>query len=92
MTSEITYKLNKSDLDQVLTERLAELQTTAVLGRFKDRLISVDTVAEIHGIHRETVTKYAAAKLIPHQRDGKLYKFSLYDALLFDFNELRRRG
>jgi len=92
MTPEITYKLNKSDFDQVIADRLAELQTVAVLGRYKDRLIGVDTVAEIHGIHRDTVTKYAAAKLIPHQRTGKLYKFSLYDALLFDFNELRRRG
>lgn len=92
MDAEITYKLNKSDLDQVLTERLAELQKAAVLGRFKDTLVSVNTVAEICKVDRDTVTKYAAAKLIPYQRAGKLYKFSLFDVLQFDFNELRRRG
>lgn len=92
MKTEIIYSLNKQDFDEVLSEKLIDLQKEAVLSRYKDRLISVDTVADIHNVHRETVTKYAAAKLIPYTREGKLYKFSLYDVLQIDFTELRRRS
>lgn len=92
MEREITYKLNAADLQKVLRDELQELSKASVLGRYQDRLVGVDTVAEIHNIHRDTVIKYAAAGLLPHQRTGKLYKFSLAAILEIDFHELKRRA
>lgn len=89
MESEITYKLNEKDLDQVLDRKLKDLNKMAVLSRFRDRLISVDAVAEIHGVHRDTVIRYAKLNLIPSERQGKLYKFSLAQILELDFHQLR---
>jgi hypothetical protein len=90
METKIVYELTEKDLDKVLLMRLKKLKTDAVLGRFADRMVSADTVAEIHGVHRNTVIKYALAKLLPHVKNGKLYKFSLAAVLEFDFKELRR--
>lgn len=92
MQSEITYKLNADDLDEVLDRKLADLSKKSVLARFRDRLVSVDTVAEIHNIHRDTVVKYANANLLPHQRKGRLYKFSLAEILEVDFHELKKQA
>lgn len=92
MESEITYKLSEKDLEQVLERKLLNLTKTAVLNRFQDRLISVDTVAEIHGVHRDTVIRYANARLIPFERKGRLYKFSLAQILEVDFHQLRSQG
>ena len=91
MESEITYKLSEKDLEQVLERKLTVLLKTTVLERYRDRLISVDAVAEIHGIHRDTVIRYAKANLIPSERQGKLYKFSLAQVLDIDFHQLRTR-
>lgn len=92
METEIIYKVSQKDFEKVIDSKLARLQTDSVLGRFKDRFVSAATVAEIHGVHRETVVKYAKAKIIPHTKDGKLYKFSLAAVLEFDFRALRRVG
>jgi len=89
MESEITYKLSEKDLETVLERKLRDLTTIAVLNRFQDRLISVDTVADIHGVHRDTVIRYAKARLIPFEREGRLYKFSLAQILEVDFHRLR---
>lgn len=86
----VVYELQKADLDQAITDRLEALQREAVLGRFSGRLVSVNTVAEIHNVKRDTVTKYAKLGLLPHLKTGKLYKFDLSKAMQFDFNELRR--
>ncbi len=89
MESEITYKLSEKDLDQVLDKKLRDLNKSAVLGRYRDRLITVDTVADIHGVHRDTVIRYAKLNLIPCERQGKIYKFSLAQILEVDFHQLR---
>lgn len=91
MESEITYKLNQRDFETILERKLEKLSRDTVLSRFKDRLVSADTVAEIHGIHRDTVIRYAKAKILPHEMKGKLYKFSLATALEFDFHELKKQ-
>jgi excisionase family DNA binding protein len=91
METEIIYKLTHKDFEQVLDRKLESLSKKSMLARFQDRLVSVDTVAEIHGIHRDTVVKYANAKLLPHQKKGKLYKFSLAEVLEVNFNELKKQ-
>jgi len=91
MQSEITYKLNAADFDEVLEKKLTDLSKKSILERFRDRLVSVDTVAEIHNIHRDTVVKYANARLLPHIRQGKLYKFSLAEILDINFADLKKQ-
>lgn len=92
METEIIYKLSQKDFQKSISSELVKLKNETVLARYRDRLVSVATVAEIHNVHRDTVIKYAKAKLLPHSTTGKLYKFSLADALEFDFNALRRVG
>lgn len=91
MQTEIIYKLTDNDLEEVLDRKLHELQTKSILSRFTDRLVGADTVADIHGVHRATVLKYANAHLLPHQRTGKLYKFSLAEVLQVNFHDLKKR-
>lgn len=90
METEIIYKVTQRDFEKIIDRKLEKLQRDAVLSRYKDRFVTVGTVAEIHGVHRDTVIKYANAKLLPHTREGKIYRFSLAAALAFDFHELRR--
>jgi hypothetical protein len=78
-------------LQTVLTNVLEPIVRNAQTARFTDRLVSADTVADIHGIHTDTVIRYAKARLIPHEMKGKLYKFSLAAALEFNFHDLRRK-
>lgn len=90
METEIVYKIKQKDFEKILSAQLTKIQKESILARFRDRFITVGTVAEIHGVHRDTVIKYCNAKLIEHTREGKLYKFSLAAALEFDFTQLRR--
>lgn len=93
MKHQTIYQLDKNDFTEAIGDQLKQLVNETVLARYRDRLVSVATVCEIHGVHRDTVIRYAKAGLIPYIRagaDGKLYKFSLADALQFDFKELRR--
>lgn len=92
MESEITYKLNQRDFEKIMDTKLENILRKSMISRYKDRLVSADCVAEIHNVHRDTVIKYANARILPHQKDGKLYKFSLAEVLEFDFNELRKRS
>ena len=90
LEAEITYKIKGKDFDEILSRRLEGLKKEAVLARYKDVWVSVQTVCEIHNLHRDTVIKYANANLIPHRHEGKLYKFSLAAVLDFDFYELKK--
>ncbi|HBL77744.1 MAG: hypothetical protein A2W90_02445 [Bacteroidetes bacterium GWF2_42_66] len=87
----IVYEVDKRELTEAITETLTELVNTTAYERFRDRLVSVDVVAQIHDVNRQTVIKYANAQLIPATREGKLYKFVLADALQFDFRKLRTK-
>lgn len=92
METEITYRISQKDFEKVMDTKLETILRKSQTSRYKDRLVSADTVAEIHNIHRDTVIRYAKSKILPHEMVGKLYKFSLADVLEFDFHELRRRG
>lgn len=91
METLITYQLNQKDFEKVMDTKLETILRKSQTNRYKDRLVSVDVVAEIHAIHRDTVIRYAKAKILPFEMVGKLYKFSLSDVLEFDFHELRRK-
>jgi len=89
--SRVVFEVSEQDLNKVLDEKLATIQKTSVLGRFRDRLVSAKCVAEIHGKKPDTVLKYAKAGKIPSVREGQFFKFSLAEALEFDFTALRRK-
>ena len=91
MKSQVILQLDEADLKKVLAEELSELASAAVLGQFSGRLVSVDTVADIHDIHRDTVLRYATAGLIPYIKTGKLWKFQLSDILQINFHELKKQ-
>lgn len=90
METEIVYKVTQRDFEKIIDKKLQRLQNETVLARYRDRLVSVATVAEIHGVHRDTVIKYANLGLIPYKKEGRAYQFSLADALTFDFKDLRK--
>jgi len=91
MGSKIIYELTKTDLEEVLSNQLNNILHDKLFSRYQDRLISVNCVAEIHGITRDTVVKYANANLIPYEKKGNLYKFSLAEILQVDFHKLKTR-
>ena len=90
MQAEITYKLSETDLSKVLDEKLNSLARAAAFGQFTGRLVSADTVAEIHDVHRDTVLKYAKAGLLECQHTARLYKFQLSYILNINFHDLRK--
>ena len=90
MKQTIIYQLSETDFKEALTSKLKDIQNDTLLARFSNVIVSVDTVAEMHAVHRDTVIKYAKKDSLQHQKDGNRYKFILADALQFDFNKLRR--
>lgn len=91
MKIQTIYQLDEADFSKVIADKLAELQKGTILGQFAGRLVSVDTVAEIHDIHRDTVLRYAKAGLLEYQQTGKLYKFQLSYILSLNFHDLKKR-
>jgi len=90
MKTQTILHLEESDFNKVLDEKLSELTTAAVLGQFSGRLVSADTVADIHDVHRDTVLRYATAGIIPYIKTGKLYKFQLSEILRINFHDLKK--
>jgi len=91
MIHQTILQLDADDLKRVVQEELTELSKSAVLGQFAGRLVCADTVADIHAVHRDTVLRYANARLIPHIKEGKLYKFELSEVLALNFHDLKKR-
>jgi len=90
MKTQTILHLEESDFNKVLDEKLSELATAAILGQFSGRLVSADTVADIHDVHRDTVLRYASAGILPHLKVGKLYKFQLSEILRINFHDLKK--
>jgi len=90
MKTQTILQLEESDFNKVLDEKLSELASAAVLGQFSGRLVSADTVADIHDVHRDTVLRYATAGIIPYIKTGKLYKFQLSEILRINFHDLKK--
>jgi len=90
MKTQTILQLDEADLKKVLADELGELATAAILGQFSGRLVSADTVADIHDVHRDTVLRYATAGIIPYIKTGKLYKFQLSEILRINFHNLKK--
>jgi hypothetical protein len=91
MKTQTILQLDEADLRKVMAEELSELSRAAVLGQFAGRLVSADTVADIHDVHRDTVIRYATAGILPYIKIGKLWKFQLSEILTVNFHELKKQ-
>jgi len=90
---EITYKVTAKELRELLLEPIQNEVRAEFRTKFNNKVIDVETVAKIHGVHPQTVRTYAkSGDLIHEQRNAnEEYKFKLGDAMEFDFRELRRQ-
>ena len=91
--AEITYKVNKEDLKGALNDTIAEMVEASVLNKFYNVMVSVKTVAEIHGVSEKTVFNYIKDGMIepePRVKNGKV-QFRLSYALQLDFSLLRKQ-
>lgn len=91
MNQKIVYELNALDLKKVIVEELKELTQIAVLGQFSGRTIRADTAADILGVHRDTIIRYAKAGLIESVKDGRLWKFQLSHILSINMHDLKKK-
>lgn len=92
MKTQTILQLDEADLKKVLNEELTELSRSAVLGQFSGRLVSADTAADIHGVHRDTILRYAKAGMIECQHVGRLWKFQLSHILSINMHDLKKRA
>ncbi|MGQ8336875.1 hypothetical protein ACUNWD_10015 [Sunxiuqinia sp. A32] len=84
----IIYQVDSEDLK----EALRDISEQAILGRFEDRLVGVNTVADIHGISRDTVLRRMNDGFIyPINEPGKHYKFPLSEVLKMNFKTMRKQ-
>ena len=93
MEQEITYKVTAKELRELLLEPIRNEARAEQRAKFNDKLVDVETVAKIHGVHPQTVRAYAKSGDLIHQdrNEKEEYKFKLGDVLEFDFRELRRQ-
>ncbi len=88
--TKIVNEIGQDEMEAAIRTTLKELQEDAVYGRFSERLVGVNTVADIHGVSRDTVIRYINDGLIIPEKRGH-YKFWLSDVLQFDFKQLRKQ-
>ncbi len=93
MEQEIFYKASATDLRTLLLEPIRNEARAELRAKFNDKIVDVETVAKIHGVHPHTVRTYAKSGDLIHQErnEKEEYKFKLGDVLEFDFKELRRQ-
>lgn len=93
MEQEVIYKASAKELRALLLEPVQNLVRAEFKAKFNDKIVDVDTVAKIHGVHPHTVRTYAKSGDLAHQdrNERDEYKFKLGDVLEFDFKELRRQ-
>lgn len=87
----VIYELTEADLEKVIDAKLGQLAERAVLGRFSGRMVSADTVADIYGVHKDTIIRHAKAMHLPHEHSGKLWKFPLDKILALDLADIKKR-
>lgn len=93
MNQEITYKASAKDLKEVFTEVIRKEVVAEQRARLNSKLIDVDTLAKIHGVHPDTIYNYIKSGDIatePRTANGKCM-FRLGDAIDIDFQQLRKK-
>lgn len=93
MEQEIFYRASATDLRTLLLEPIRNEARAELRAKFNDKIVDVETVAKIHGVHPHTVRAYAKSGDLIHQdrSEKEEYKFKLGDVLEFDFKEFRRQ-
>ena len=93
MEQEVIYKASARELRTLLLEPIRNEAKAELRAKYNDKIVDVETVAKIHGVHPNTVRTYAQSGDLLHQDRGTKegYKFRLGDVLEFDFKELRRQ-
>lgn len=82
------FQLEEDDLRIVLKELLEEV----TLSRFEDRLVGLNTVADIHGVSCDTVIRRVEdGMIIPETDKGEHYKFKLSEVLKMDFRKMKKQ-
>ncbi len=84
----IIYQIEREDLK----EEIRELAEEAALAKFEDRMVGVNTVADIHGVSRDTVIRRIEdGMIIPETDKGEHYKFKLSEVLKMDFRKMKKQ-
>jgi hypothetical protein len=94
MNGATLYQLSKDDLDNILAKQNIEFAKRELLSRFRDTIVGIKTVAEIHKVSEKTVRNYINDGFIqPLQRDtlNSPMKFRLSKVLEFDFIEFKKQ-
>jgi hypothetical protein len=92
MEQTIIYQANAKDLKEAIIEPLRREVVAEQRAKLNARLIDVDTLAKIHGVHPDTVYNYLKSGDItcePRLPNGKCL-FRLGNAIDIDFSQLRR--
>jgi hypothetical protein len=93
MEQEVTYKATAKELRELLLEPIRNEVKSEQRAKFNDKIIDVDTVSKIHGVHPHTVRAYAQSGDLIHEpriTNGE-FRFKLGYVLEIDFKELKRK-
>lgn len=90
MIETITYQINRQEFEAAIDSKLQELISQSEFNRFSGKLVTVNTVAEVHGVHRDTVVRHVKAGNIPYIKEGEKTYFDMRDVLKLDFSQMRK--
>lgn len=94
MTSTTVYQINENDLREFLNEAAHRVSLVKSNDRFRNTLVGVSWIAELHGVSKTTVINYINDGLIiPEVRNvekGKYY-FKADYAISLDFALLKKQ-
>jgi len=91
MLTSIIYQMNGQDFAEAIEAQLGKLNQETFLNRFEGRYVTINAVAEIHGVHRDTVARHLQAGNIKAVKKGDKALFELSEVLTMKFTELRKK-
>ena len=91
METEIIYKLSKQDLKEAMSETISTEIEERVYSRFSNRLVSSNTVCEVLGISKTTLSNYIKeGRISPIDINAKYFKYELSGILKLDIKKFAR--
>ena len=87
----IVYEVKEEELRSAISSELKLLTENSAFAKFEERIVGVNTIADIHGISRDTVIRYIKDGLISPLNEVGHYKFKLSEVLKMDFKKMKRR-
>lgn len=94
MNSTIVYQMSPEDLEKFFNVNLAKREVDNFLSRFRNVLVTVQDIANIHQVTTKTVYNYInEGILIPEfrEKEQEVYKFRLEEVLKYDFKAMRKQ-